>query len=159
MTSLAIIETLQALADERQGRLTPNLVVETARNPNSPLHSQFIWDDTVAANLQRIEAARRLIKGVHIETRTETKTVTSVAYVRDPDMPPQTQGYISIATLRNNQDAARETIIAEFSRAAAALQRARNIAAALDMTEEIDSVMTRLEMAQIAVVAATQRAD
>lgn len=39
---------------ENDGRLTPAEVLEEARNPESPLHDQFTWDDTEAAEKYRL---------------------------------------------------------------------------------------------------------
>jgi hypothetical protein len=52
---------LQAIRDDR-GTLTPAVVVETARNPDHPLHNRFEWDDTLAAEQWRLEQARQLLK-------------------------------------------------------------------------------------------------
>ena len=61
-------ERLKALQDiERAaGRLTPEAVVEAARDPASPLHGWFTWDDEAAAHMQRIYQARRLIASVQL---------------------------------------------------------------------------------------------
>ena len=48
------------------GRLTPDAVVETARNPASAMHGMFDWDDAVAAAKWRIEQARAVIRHIHI---------------------------------------------------------------------------------------------
>ena len=58
-------EELQALYEE-QGELTPSLVVNTARDPEHPLHSRFEWDDSVAGEKYRQHQARQLIRSVRI---------------------------------------------------------------------------------------------
>lgn len=47
-------DSLQAIYD-KNGRLTPQLVVNAAKNPKSALHSRFEWDDTKAAARYRRE--------------------------------------------------------------------------------------------------------
>lgn len=59
---------------ERHGALTPQVVVDTARDPHHPLHSRFEWDDGVAAELHRREQARALIRKVRITYREATET-------------------------------------------------------------------------------------
>ena len=54
----------------REGLLRPADVVEAARDPASPLHSHFEWDDTAAAAKWREEQARQLIRNVRIEVGT-----------------------------------------------------------------------------------------
>jgi hypothetical protein len=57
-----ITAELKRIAALHKGRLMPRDVVEEARNPESPLHKSFEWDDTAAAEQWRIEQARRLIQ-------------------------------------------------------------------------------------------------
>lgn len=42
--------------------LLPEEVVDVARNPNNPLHTEFTWDDSEAATKYRLEEARGLIR-------------------------------------------------------------------------------------------------
>jgi len=46
---------------ERDGILDPQKVVEAARNPLSPLHSEITWNDAEAADSWRRDQARHLI--------------------------------------------------------------------------------------------------
>ena len=46
------------------GELTPNVVVEDAQNPNSPLHPCFEWSDDKAAHQYRLSQARKLIGSI-----------------------------------------------------------------------------------------------
>jgi hypothetical protein len=55
---------LELLRKQFKGELTPKDVVEDARNPNSPLHSFFEWDDSAAAEQYRLKQARGLIRSV-----------------------------------------------------------------------------------------------
>lgn len=52
---------LQRIYD-RRGRLTPELVVEEARPADSPLHSHFEWDDSVAGEAWRRHQAHEMIR-------------------------------------------------------------------------------------------------
>jgi hypothetical protein len=61
-------DQLQAVYD-KYNQLTPELVVQEAANPASPLHSRFEWDDTVAAEAWRREQAHRLIQRVKVVYR------------------------------------------------------------------------------------------
>ena len=57
---MTVEQELDRLAQEH-GHITPELVVEAARNEDSPLHSHFDWDDSTAAERWRREQARQLI--------------------------------------------------------------------------------------------------
>lgn len=54
---------------EQAGRLTPRMVVDTARPEDHPLHSRFEWDDEVAGEKYREVQARDLIQSVKIKYR------------------------------------------------------------------------------------------
>jgi hypothetical protein len=56
-----IAEELKRLAIEHGGLLQPATVVRAARNPKSPLHTAFTWDDKKAAQDYRLWQARELL--------------------------------------------------------------------------------------------------
>lgn len=52
----------QKVADEiGSGQITPQEVLEKARDVNSELHKCFEWDDTIAAEKYRLQQARSII--------------------------------------------------------------------------------------------------
>jgi len=56
-----VISELKRIANEHNGILQPETVVERARPASSPLHSRFQWDNSKAAHQYRIWQARQLI--------------------------------------------------------------------------------------------------
>lgn len=52
---------------QREGMLTPQIVVEDARPVTSQLHDRFEWDDAQAAEQYRLEQARELIRSVKVQ--------------------------------------------------------------------------------------------
>lgn len=62
----AIGESLEQLRAQLGGDLQdrPHLVVEAARDPQSPLHGVFTWDDAKAAESFRVLQARALVRAV-----------------------------------------------------------------------------------------------
>lgn len=139
---------LRALAEANGGRLTPDAVVEAASEPDSPLHPCFEWDDTEAAARYRLDQARTLIRSVRVVVRTDTREVSTVYYLRDPEQRGDEQGYVSLPRLRDDADVAREAVVAEFARAAAALKRARDLAVALGLSEVVDRLIEDVAGAQ-----------
>lgn len=139
----AIRERLAKLA--RAGRLTPDQVVADARKPTSPLHDEFEWDDSKAAQKYRLEQARGLIASVEVQIQTTSRIVTSVAYVRDPRLSGREQGYVSTVTLRDEKDVARDALRNEAARAHAYLERVRSLAVALGLEGEVEEIMERFE--------------
>jgi hypothetical protein len=62
MTDPNILAELERIAAAQGGLLRPADVIEAARNPRSPLHTHFEWDDRVAAREYRLWQARQLIR-------------------------------------------------------------------------------------------------
>lgn len=69
--------------ESRDGKVTPESVVEDARSETSPLHRYFEWNDTKAAKKYRLSQARLIIN--HLQIRVvfggepvETKAFHSV---------------------------------------------------------------------------------
>lgn len=135
---------IQAIAERNGGCITPDMVVEAARNPASPLHEHFTWDIREAARERWREQARALIRAVRVEVTTTDFTYRVPVFVRDPVVPENIQGYVSLGRLRTDEELAREALVAEFARAAAVLARARAIAAALGLADEIEEVRERV---------------
>ena len=129
-----------ALADRNNGKLTPELVVRAAQAKSSPLHDYFDWDDKIAGARWRLEQARELIRSVKIDITTSTVTIPAPLFIRDPNMSSDDQGYMSVVRLRSDQQMAREAVVAEFDRAGAALARAKAVAAALNLENEVEQL-------------------
>jgi hypothetical protein len=136
--------------------LLDKLYVE-AKKKTSPLHTVFEWDEKKAAHAYRIAQARSLIRSVKIEITTETTVIKTVAYLRDPDLPNEEQGYVSVASLRGDPERARAAIVQEFSRAAGALRRARELAVALDLVGEVDAIAEAVHVVRTKVEARVEQ--
>lgn len=135
-------DKLAEIAAAHGGRLTPDLVLAEAENPDSVLHNLFEWNDSIAAHQHRIAQARAIITSVRVVITTENRKISTVYYVRDPDAEPTEQGYVSIDKLKSNRELAKESIVMEFARASAYLQRAKYHAEALSMTDDIDALIS-----------------
>jgi hypothetical protein len=141
-----IIELTQRDPSER---VTPEAVVDDARDPTSPLHDLFEWDDAVAAHNFRLQVARRIIRTVRIVSNLTESTVKVVRYVRDPRCASDRQGYVSTATLRTREDLAREALANETGRVLACVARLRDVAEALGLSEEVNAVLVAAEMLRV----------
>ena len=84
------------------GLLSPPGVVESARDPSSPLHAHFDWDDTEAAEKWRHEQARQLIRSVKI-TISDASPVSVRAYVSLPVDRQSGAGYRRFEEVRDNE--------------------------------------------------------
>ena len=146
----SIDERLQQLYDEH-GCLTPDIVIEDARDTESPLHEQFNWDVQEAAMEAWRATARRLIRTVKVQVTIEdtkwdpkARTILPPIYVRDPSRPSAEQGYARVADLRSDRDRAMAALMYEIDRADAAIRRAREVADALGLLDEVNIVSSAL---------------
>jgi hypothetical protein len=133
-------EVLQALAKANNGKLTPELLIETAQDPNHPLHELFPWDDEQAAHRYRLAVARAMIRGIRIEVRTEKHNFTEVpVYVHDP--AESGQSYISLQEA--SREDKREVLLSELERVTQSLERAQKISAQVMPTiiEELETLL------------------
>lgn len=142
MTSDALTEWLASI--ERGGRLTPEQVVEQARDPESPGHGFFEWDDDKAAHKHRIEQARELL-AKRVVIKSETYTVTVPRYVRDPEALPGVQSYVSVRVV-SVEGLQHQALAQEFARVGQMLARARELAKAFGLAEEVDGLMSQLQI-------------
>lgn len=85
---------LESLADAGGGLLTPEAVVEFAKNPTTALHGEFTWDDSEAGRLYRLQQARSVIR-VHVEML--------------PSIGQTTRAFVSIPSDRANAGGYRRT--------------------------------------------------
>lgn len=134
--SRSAIKRIKSL--EVRGEITPDMVVDDAMDPESPLHKYFDWDVQSAARKHWRATARGLIKKVDVVLTTEEKVIRSVNYVRNPAKPKKEQGYISVEKASRDDDMAREILVEEFKRAGAALQKAQRLAEIFNCAEQVE---------------------
>ena len=104
-------EEAQAVATEmfqiqKTKPLVAEAVVEAAKDPNSALHSNFEWDDSVAAQKHRLQQARVLINAVSYRVamldkddpeRVRTVPVFVNVYKHGNDAKPAVKQYVQLA--------------------------------------------------------------
>lgn len=139
-----IEERLKHLYNQH-GELTPELVVEDAMNPDSPLHGEFTWDKEKAAYKYLLVEARQLIKSVKINFTIEKTTVSAVAYTKNPSNPQNQQGYVSVEAVKNDHEMTRLILVQEFQRAGAALKRAQRLAKYFDLEHEVEQLHDQMQ--------------
>lgn len=139
-----IADRLARIAKHNGGILTPDAVLEDAKSEASPLHEQFTWDDTEAAHQWRLEQARTLIRSVKVEIQTETKTVSTVRYVRSPEATGRQQGYADVTKLRTREDLAREALRRELAAARALFDRCESLADAFGLRPDVQDLQQRV---------------
>lgn len=135
---------LQALKEleEKFGTVRARDLVDQARNRRHPLHNDgFIWDDAKAADEHRLDRARQIISMVRTVITVNSIPIKTVGYVRDPSLNSDEQGYIAVNKLRTDQERAMEALLAETVRIQSMLERARELADALDLRSELERLL------------------
>lgn len=144
----AVEERIRQLYDQH-GSVTPDILIEDARDPESPLHDQFEWDVNRAAMETWRETARRLIRSVRVVRTFEDVKFTGKGrpipeFIRDPSASQRDQGYSRAADLRSDKDLAMSALMYEIDRADGAINRARDVAEALGLSDDIRIVASAI---------------
>ena len=96
-------EYLEALAEE-QGKITPDIVVDDARNENSPLHDFFEWDLEIAARGHWKQQARNLIGSINVIVKVEDRQIETRAWCHVFVTEHQEQNYQPIIRVMSDVD-------------------------------------------------------
>lgn len=152
----AMADVLAQLETEA-GTLTPDIVVQEAEREDSPLHHCFEWDNEKAGHAHRLEQARTLIRSIRVVVTIEDRTLSTFRYVRDPSVAPDDQGYVSVTVLRNDPVRAELLVRQEFDRADACMQRAEDLAEALQVEGVVARVRKQLATAKRQIEKKTEK--
>lgn len=110
---------------DRQHRITPDAVVERARDPQSVLHNEFEWDDALAAKQARLDRARELIREVRVMVEVEEVRISAPFYVVDPSA--KSPAYKATTLVARKREDALEVLRDELSRVVGALNRGTSL--------------------------------
>src|SRR3990167_9497586 len=100
---------------EIAGRMTQDDVVAEARNPDSPLHARFNWNDADAAHERRLQIAGEIIRTVTIHVKTERYVIEAPAYVHYSPFG-NARGYMQTETASQDTNAVHAVLLDELSR-------------------------------------------
>ena len=64
----------------QEGRLTPAELVEASRPENAPLHGEFEWNDSIAAEKWREQTGRVMIASISVTVDKDEETIPVRAY-------------------------------------------------------------------------------
>lgn len=100
--------------ERKAGAVTPEEVVKEARDPDSPLHPYFEWDDTEAAKEYRLWQARSLINHLIVVIKTPEGDIDTKGWhsVRITMGDESGRGYASMATVQDSYDL-KEQVVAQ----------------------------------------------
>jgi hypothetical protein len=144
-------EFVRSLADAN-GHIEPADVIEAARSPKSPIHGDFEWDESIAAQAYLFEQARRLIRLVKIEVTIDHRTFHSVAYVVDPDRERGSRRYVDLTIAAQRRSTAEQIILMEMGRIIAGIRRAQQIAGVCGLSKHLEALLENATKIQEAVM-------
>ena len=147
----AIAARLKELEEAGRGVLLPAAVVEDARDPDSPLHDQFTWDIEKAAYEHWLDEARALIVTVKYVLTSDTTVVRAVYYHKNPNATGNEPGYVSVPTLRSDEDSARAALVDAFRRVGDELRRAQILAVALELDKEVEQLLNGVKELRVRI--------
>lgn len=91
----------QKLSESKEG-LTPRSLVNASRDANAPLHNEFEWNDSVAAEKYREDQARCIIRHLII-VRTDVEEVPRHRDRSFVSTGENNTAYVSLQTALNNE--------------------------------------------------------
>lgn len=150
---------LEELRDE-EGRLTLRSVVDANRDERAPLHHEFEWDDTLAADAYRITQAGHIVRSirrVQVDLRTEEELPPERPYIpvslvrapeptreqTPPSVPPPSATY-TLVTLAASEDQQHERMRASLlTRIERLAHEARGLAPCADIAEDLAELIEK----------------
>ena len=89
---------------EKSGGLSPKALLDASRDEDAPLHSEFTWDDTEAAEKWRLEQARLLISHVRIVMSDDTQEREAMKERGFVTIPGRQSVYVSLDTALHKEE-------------------------------------------------------
>lgn len=153
MSSTNDVVTALSRLYETAGYLTASAVVEAARDPSSPLHGEFEWDDSEAAVRYRLYQARTLIRRVRLlYVGGQSQTVHHVPI----KCAEGNEGkYLVVSDLVKDEDAQARALDAASRYLDGAIRRLQELRRDLGQgnVQRFDAAIRAVEAAKLALVA------
>lgn len=124
---------------DSKGRVTPDAVIEAAKDPKSILHGEFEWNVNKAAYQSWTETARRLIREVRLIIEYQDVRVVAPYYIADPGTDDSS--YVETLRIANKHTSAQRALTDELARIKGAIQRAKALAAVFGLTANFERML------------------
>jgi hypothetical protein len=135
----AVGEHIEQL-EKSHGKITPKIVLDSARDENSLLHPCFEWDDAIAAEKYREDQAGRILRNLVVKIESNVQPATVRAFVNIKTQ--STSAFLSIAKVLQD-DALRDQMLEDalrdlkaFRDKYATLSELTGVFAAIDALDE-----------------------
>lgn len=144
--SLAAVE---AFIERHGGRISPRMLLDDARDPRSPFHDQFEWNDDEAAENFRLIQAGQLIrqwKGsvMRIDVETRTVRIDTTRRVQSPQGQRSKGGdsYETVEQIMANPEKRADMIATVLRELSAYRRRYSGIVALAEIWQAIDDAVS-----------------
>jgi hypothetical protein len=137
------------LREQNKGELLAEDVLKDARNPNSPLHQLFEWDDSEAAEAYRLQQARGIIRAVVAIYREPERSAPSHKVAAFTRIPEGETSHYRATHQALSQKATREAILKQAWKELQSWRaRYAHLKEFADLVEVVDEVGVKLKMRQ-----------
>lgn len=128
---------------DENGDTTPERVFIAARNPNNPLHDEFIWDGEAAVRELGLATAAKLIRTLKVEVVVDSIKIAAPFYVSDP-RENESRNYMPLTEVKQSREMSRAVMLDEISRIEGAINRARAISGFLEISNEFEAMLAQI---------------
>jgi len=113
-------ERLSSLSSKNNGNVTPEIVVNDAENPKSPLHDYFEWDDSEAAKEWRLQQARVMMRSIEVVIETSSGDANVRAFFNvnlESDTDSMESVYVSVDRVLSEKELRKQVVAQALSEA------------------------------------------
>jgi hypothetical protein len=82
-----------------------------------------------------------LIRFVKVNVERHSRIIVAPYYVPDPERPVNSKRYVELTIAGRNEETARQILLSELDRIAAAIRRAQQIADVLGLSDELEQLL------------------
>lgn len=101
-----IVGSIVEQIEETEGKVTSEKLLDVAKDPDSPIHNMFEWDDTKAAEKYRLSTSAHIINGLRVVVKTsegEEKKLSAFVSVKVVSKKERTE-YINVIDALENKN-------------------------------------------------------
>ena len=134
---------------DRQNKLTASAILKEGKDPRSPLHGKFNWNDKTAAHAYRMDQARSLITEFKIEIVVQKRVIVVPIFQEAANKEsPQEEGYQATLDIRKNKSDSRAKVVRHLKTALSSLNNALVLCDILGLEEDVERIIRAVERVQ-----------
>jgi len=139
VTKMELKKRAIAACKNSKGKLTPDAVIEAAKDPTSVLHGEFEWDVNKAAYQSWTDTARRLIREVQLVVEYQDVRVVAPFYITDHGS--KESSYVETTKVAKKHAFAKQALGDELARIKGAVHRAMSMAVVFGLVSNFEKML------------------